>query len=171
MRLTADGDYAVRVIVELAARPSGVVLRTEELGRATGVPRPYLAKITQMLARAGLVQTRRGATGGVTLARDPATVTLRHMVEAAEGPIVLNRCLVRAGTCPRDVFCGVHPVWARIQAVLLRELDAVTARDLVALTAARSAAGARNGAGGLDTAAHGAHGPRRRDRARGSKNR
>ncbi len=59
------------------------------------------------------------------------------MVEAVEGPIHLNRCLVRAGECPRDAFCAVHPVWARIQAVLIRELEAVTARDLAEATAAR----------------------------------
>jgi DNA-binding IscR family transcriptional regulator len=76
----------------------------------------------------------------VSLARDPATITLRQMIQAVEGPIYLNRCLVRRGECPRDTICPVHPVWARIQAALLRELDAVTARDLAA---APAPAGAR----------------------------
>ena len=58
------------------------------------------------------------------------------MVEAIEGPIHLNRCLVRAGECPRDAFCAVHPVWARIQAVLIRELDAVRLEHLAKATAA-----------------------------------
>ena len=58
------------------------------------------------------------------------------MIEAVEGPVRLNRCLVRAGACPRDAFCAAHPVWARIQSVLVRELDAVTARDLAAATTA-----------------------------------
>lgn len=130
MQLTREGDYAVRVLVDLAARPRGEVVRTEDLSQRTGVPRAYLAKIIQVLSRADLVQTRQGPAGGVYLMRDPATVTLRQMVEAVEGPIYLNRCLIRAGECPRDHFCPVHPVWGRIQAVLLRELDAVTAKDL-----------------------------------------
>lgn len=132
MRLTREGDYAVRVLVDLAARPRGDVVRTADLTRTTGVPRPYLAKIIQLLTRAGLVQTRRGPSGGVSLLKDPAAITLRQMVEAVEGPICLNRCLIRPGECSRDSVCAVHPVWARIQAVLVRELDAATAQDLAA---------------------------------------
>ncbi len=138
MQLTREGDYAVRVLVALAGRPGGDLVRTKDLTLATGVPRAYLAKIVQALARVGLVRTRQGPGGGVMLGRDPAGITLRQMVEAVEGPIHLNRCLVRAGECPRDAFCTVHPVWARIQAMLIRELDAVTARDLAAAAAARA---------------------------------
>lgn len=130
MQLTREGDYAVRVLVDLAGRPRGDVVRTDDLSARTGVPRPYLAKIIQILSRASLVQTRQGPMGGVSLLKDPATITLREMVEAVEGPIYLNRCLVRPGECPRDRFCPVHPVWHRIQASLLRELDAVTAKEL-----------------------------------------
>lgn len=130
MHLTREGDYAIRVLADLAGRPRGDVVRTEDLTVTTGVPRAYLAKIVQALARAHLVLTRQGPGGGVSLREDPARITLRQMVEAIEGPIHLNRCLVRAGECPRDAFCAVHPVWARIQAVLLRELDAVRLTDL-----------------------------------------
>lgn len=130
MHLTREGDYAVRLLVDLAGRSRGHVARTEDLSQRTGVPRPYLAKIIQILSRAGFVQTRQGPGGGVSLLKDPATITLRQMVEAVEGPICLNRCLIRPGECPRDRFCPVHPVWARVQTVFIRELDAVTAKDL-----------------------------------------
>jgi len=144
MQLTREGDYAVRVIVDLASRPRRELVRTDDLSSTTGVPRPYLAKIIQVLSRANLVQTRLGPTGGVFLLRDPAAITLRQMVEAVEGPIYLNRCLIRPGECPRDSFCPVHPVWGRIQAAFIRELDAVTARDL-----AEAPVVPRNGQGGV----------------------
>jgi Rrf2 family protein len=145
MHLTREGDYAVRLVVDLAGRPGGDVVRTEDLTVSTGVPRPYLAKIVQALARARLVQTRQGPGGGVSLLGHPASITLRQVVEAIEGPIHLNRCLVRPGECPRDAFCAAHPVWARIQAVLVRELEAVSAKDLAEATAAtrRRQGGAR----------------------------
>ena len=130
MRLTREGDYAVRVVVDLAGRSPGAMVRTEELTRTTQVSKAYLAKIIQLLSRAGLVQTQQGPRGGVRLRRDPAAITLREMVEAVEGPIFLNRCLIGPGECARDSFCTVHPVWGRIQAVLMRELEAVSARDL-----------------------------------------
>ncbi|MEK6529950.1 MAG: Rrf2 family transcriptional regulator, partial [candidate division NC10 bacterium] len=97
----------------------------------TGVPRAYLSKIIQALARVGLVRTQRGTRGGIALLEEPQAITLRQVIEAVEGPIYLNRCLVRPGLCPRDRFCPVHPVWARIQAIVTQELDSVRVGDLV----------------------------------------
>jgi DNA-binding IscR family transcriptional regulator len=57
-------------------------------------------------------------------------ISLRDVIEAVEGPLYLNRCLVRPGLCPRDRFCPVHPVWAQIQAVVARELESVCIEDL-----------------------------------------
>ena len=131
MQLTLKGDYAVRVIVDLAAQPAGATVRTEEVGRRTGVPQAYLSKIVQALAHVGLVRTQRGTRGGISLLEEPQTITLRRVIEAVEGPIYLNRCLVRPGQCPRDSFCPVHPVWARIQALVTQELDSVRVGDLV----------------------------------------
>jgi Rrf2 family protein len=134
MELTRKGDYAVRVVVDLASHPPDAAVRSRDIGRRTGVPPAYLGKIIQTLAQAGLVRTRRGALGGVTLGRPPERITLRQVVEAVEGPISLNRCLVRPGLCPRDRLCAVHPVWARIQTLLTRELDAVSIAELAAVT-------------------------------------
>jgi Rrf2 family protein len=98
--------------------------------RRQQVPAAHLAKIVQLLRRAGLVKTSRGARGGVTLALPPEKITMRRVIEAVEGPLALNLCLVAPGTCSRDTFCPVHPVWRRIQAILMKELDAVTAASL-----------------------------------------
>lgn len=130
MQLTVKGDYAVRVVVDLASQPAGAVMKTEDLGRRTGVPQAYLSKIVQALAHAGLVRTRRGALGGISLLEEPQAITLRRVIEAVEGPIYLNRCLIRPGLCPRDSFCPVHPVWARIQAIVNRELESIRIKDL-----------------------------------------
>ena len=130
MQLTLKGDYAVRVMVDLAGQPRDASVRTEDLGRRTGVPQAYLSKIIQALAHAGLVRTRRGARGGIALLAEPRAITLRQVIEAVEGPIYLNRCLIRPGACPRDSFCPVHPVWARIQEIVVRELESVRIKDL-----------------------------------------
>ena len=126
MRLTRQGDYAVRVVVDLASRPDGAVVPRARIQERQDVPAAYLAKIVQALARAGLVRTHPGARGGVALGRAPAEITLRDVIEAVEGPIHLNRCVAHPGACPRDRFCSVHPVWLRLQALVTRELDAVT---------------------------------------------
>ena len=130
MQLTLEGDYAVRVVVDLAAQPRDATVKSRDLCLRSGVPRAFLSKIVQALARAGLVRTRRGTLGGVALLRAPRTISLRDVIEAVEGPIYLNRCLIRAGFCPRDRSCPVHPVWARIQALVSRELESVCVEEL-----------------------------------------
>ncbi len=130
MLLTRHADYAVRVMIDLASHPEGAVIPRALIGASQEVPRAYLAKIIQSLARAGLVRTRPGAGGGISLAVAPADLTLRRVIEAVAGPIHLNRCVIRPGECPRDRFCPVHPVWLRIQRLVTTELDGVTIAGL-----------------------------------------
>jgi Rrf2 family protein len=125
MQLTREADYAVRAMVELAGSP-GAIVPCKVIQRRQEIPPAHLAKVVQVLRRAGLVRTWRGAGGGVALALPPEEVTLRRVIEAVEGPLALNRCLVEPGACPRDRFCPVHPVWERIQALVVGELEAVT---------------------------------------------
>ncbi len=131
MELTRKGDYAIRVVLDLAAHPPGTVVGLQGVGRRQGIPPAYLFKIVQALASAGILRTFRGAKGGARLERPSADVTLRQVIEAVEGPILLNRCVLRAGECPRDRICPVHPVWHRIQGVLMAELEAVNIAGLV----------------------------------------
>ena len=126
MRLTRHADYAIRVMVDLASHPEDAVTPRARIGERQDVPPAYLAKIIQSLARAGLVRTRPGARGGISLNVVPGDVTLRRVIEAVEGPIHLNRCVIHPGACPRDRFCSVHPIWLRIQRLVMRELDSVT---------------------------------------------
>lgn len=132
MQLTRHADYAVRVMLDLASHPEDAVVPRSRISERQDVPPAYLAKIVQALARAGLVRTRAGAGGGISLNVAPRDVTLRRVIEGVEGPIQLNRCVVRPGACPRDRYCPVHPVWLRIQKLLTQELDAVTIAALVA---------------------------------------
>lgn len=131
MQLTRGGDYAVRIMTHLASVPGGAIVPRRQIQERGDVPPAHLAKLIQALGRAKLVTTFRGAGGGVRLAVRPEEINLRQVIEAVEGPIHLNRCLVRPGACPRDRFCTAHPVWRRIQEVLIRELEAVTMAALV----------------------------------------
>ncbi len=124
MQLTRQADYAVRVVLDLSGDPTRQS-RITDISRRQRIPPAFLRKIVQILARTGLIHTVRGADGGVRLARDPAAITLRQVIEAVEGPMRLNRCLIRPRECPLDQICPMHPVWRHIQDVVVRELDAV----------------------------------------------
>jgi Rrf2 family protein len=101
----------MRAILYLTASPQGKI---QEIARAQYVPREYLAKIIQKLAQAGIVTTHRGVGGGIALARPPEEITLLDIIEAIEGPVALNSCIIRPGECPREGYCAVHQELAHI---------------------------------------------------------
>ena len=122
MQLSRRADYAIRAVVDLASLPEGSIGITREIADRQEIPPVFLAKIIGRLAKAGLIRAYRGASGGVTLARPAEELTLLDVVEAIEGPLTLNRCLARAGECPREVFCPVKGIWAEAQERLVAQL-------------------------------------------------
>jgi Rrf2 family protein len=131
MELTRKGEYAIRGILYLASRPQGKVALISEIAESAEVPKSFLAKIFQSFAKVGLVSSFRGTGGGFVLARPASQITLREVVEAVEGPIVPNRCLIEKGTCLHDDTCSVHPVWRRVQNEVVAILDGITIEELV----------------------------------------
>lgn len=112
MRLSSLADYAVITMCE-AARQCGTLQRLSPngvrrgrtsaavLAERAGLPVPTVQKIVSRLTAAGLLRSVRGAGGGLQLARPPAAITLAEIVEAVEGPIVLQPLADAASGEPR----------------------------------------------------------------------
>jgi Rrf2 family transcriptional regulator, iron-sulfur cluster assembly transcription factor len=130
MELTRKGEYAIRGIIYLAQQPPGRVSLVSEIAAAAEVPQTFLAKIFQSFAKLGLVTSSRGTGGGFVLARPASAITLREVVEAVEGPIIPNRCLMAGASCDRGGPCNVHDVWRRVQTEVVLILDSVTIEEL-----------------------------------------
>lgn len=131
MRLTRGADYGIRAVLYLARQPRGTLSRLKDIAVDQGVPPPFLAKVIQALARAGLVRSSRGVHGGATLARDPQDVSIKEVIEAIEGPVALNLCLLGKGACPRQSACRMYPVWREAQRRMLEVLEAARFSDPV----------------------------------------
>ena len=136
MLISQATEYAVRCALYLAAQEPDRVVPRHEIAAAMDIPSAFLAKITQRLARAGIVRILQGARGGCQLLLPPRRLTLLAVVEAAEGEIGLNKCVLHPQGCPSSDFCAVHPVWAETRRSLRESLGAVT---FAALAAAESA--------------------------------
>jgi Rrf2 family protein len=95
---------------------------TSQIAQEQQIPPSFLAKIVSQLSVAGLLQTSRGARGGVSLARTPENITLLEVVEAIDGPILLNECVAGNGVCTFGDDCPMRPVWCDAQAELVQRL-------------------------------------------------
>jgi Rrf2 family protein len=130
MRINRRTDYAIRVMLALAKQPSKARLPTHRIQQMMLVPRAFLLRIIADLSRAGLVLTYAGPKGGVQLARDPAAINLNHIWEAIEGPLLISNCLEVPQGCQLNDGCPVNDHWAKIQRMILQELESTDLRGL-----------------------------------------
>jgi Rrf2 family protein len=122
MQITRQADYAVRAVLYLASLSNGGRAPTSQIAREQHIPPSFLAKIVSQLSVAGVVQTSRGARGGVSLARPSSDITLLEVIEAIDGPITLNECVIDPKVCPFGDDCPVHKIWCETQAHLITRL-------------------------------------------------
>jgi Rrf2 family protein len=135
MQITLATEYAVRCALYLALHGGERTIPRREIAEAMEIPEQFLAKIAQRLARAGVLKITQGARGGYRLLEPPGSLTLLEVVEAAEGGICLNQCVLNPRICSRSCSCSVHEVWARVRQQLRDTLGGVTFADLAAAEA------------------------------------
>jgi len=131
MQITRQADYAVRAVLYLAQLGSDQRAATSQIAQEQQIPPSFLAKIVSQLSVAGLLQTSRGARGGVSLARPPEQIALLEVVEAIDGPILLNECVSPSGTCIVGDVGPMKPVWCDGQAALVYRLPTTTFNNLL----------------------------------------
>jgi len=126
MQITRQADYAVRAVVYLAQMEPDRRAATSRIAKEQKIPPSFLAKIVSQLSVAGLLQTSRGARGGVSLARSPDEISLLEVVEAIDGPILLNECVSSVSACDFGEDCPLRPIWIDSQVELVNRLKSTT---------------------------------------------
>jgi Rrf2 family protein len=137
VQLTLTGEYAVRLMLHLSSLSQGYDANIASISAEWDIPESFLRKISAQLARAGIIRSTRGQKGGVRLAREARAITLLDVIEAVEGKIFLNKCLICDDACTRAGWCAVHSVWAQAQHSLKTILTTRTLADLAAESIAR----------------------------------
>jgi Rrf2 family protein len=132
LKINRQTDYAVRVILALAKRGEGTRLSSAEIQQEMLIPVALMTRIVAQLAREGLVNTFPGRDGGLMLPCPASKITLKDVVEAFEGPILLSECMQAKGEddCPFRSNCPVRSKWGRVQVAMLREMASITFEDL-----------------------------------------
>jgi Rrf2 family nitric oxide-sensitive transcriptional repressor len=130
IRINRQTDYAVRVVLSLAKRGPDHLIPTSQIQKEMSIPPALAQRIVADLARGGFITTHPGRDGGLALARASEMINLRQVVEHFEGPLVLSDCLVARGQCQFDRVCPVHCHWARLQLMLVGELEDITFAQL-----------------------------------------
>jgi Rrf2 family transcriptional regulator, cysteine metabolism repressor len=139
---STKAEYGIRVMAHLARVSNGAPGEAQpislgSIADAEGLPLAYLEHLVQRLRKAELVESRRGAHGGYTLARPAAEITMAEVVAALEGEIAPIECITADAdgvlTCAREGAepCPTKLLWTRVQGSIVRTLNDMTLDDLV----------------------------------------
>lgn len=133
MTINQRTDYAFRTVLFLAKQKESSLVMAQDIAKSEVIPMRYLLKIMPSLIKAGIVTSVRGVGGGYALAKDAREITLLDILEAVEGPIKLNRCLVSPDLCSKNgsATCEIHAAMAQIQSRLRLDFQSYVVADLI----------------------------------------
>src|SRR5262245_26678297 len=93
--LTKKGKYGLKALVHLAGLPAGQLAFVNDIAVSNNIPKKFLDAILVELRNAGFVQSRKGKDGGYRLARNPAEISIGHVIRVLDGPLAPIPCASR----------------------------------------------------------------------------
>lgn len=128
--LSNSAEYALKAALYIAGSPDAPV-RATEASENLGIPRNYLSKILHELARAGVLGSTRGRTGGFILARPADEIPLIEVVNRFDSiGRTQGLCLMKSTSCNENQPCAAHDRWAAVQDAVLKFFTETTLADL-----------------------------------------
>lgn len=131
LRLSKITDYGILVLSHLARGPRAATHNAREIASAVELPLPVVSKVLKVLARAGVLESRRGAKGGFALTRRPEELAVTEMIQVLDGPVAITECASPASLCRHQGTCPVRAPLQVINAAVENTLSTITLADLI----------------------------------------
>src|ERR1700739_2714040 len=130
MKLSQKGEYALRAILILSlSYQENSLVQIQEISKRQNIPKRFLEQILNDLKSAGIVESRRGVTGGYRLARRPEEITLAAVVRHIEGALAPVSCVserfYEKCSCPEESRCAIRSVMKEIREAIVKIAERV----------------------------------------------
>jgi Rrf2 family iron-sulfur cluster assembly transcriptional regulator len=133
MQLSKTSGYAIHALSRLAMSGDDSCM-IREVAQHIGIGSASLAKLLTQLTSHGLVHTKRGYRGGITIARAPESITLLEVVEAVEEKQWIGNCPFGLQNCPTGCQCPAHGPWQALREQMHDLLARTTVADIMRAT-------------------------------------
>ena len=130
MRMSAKAEYGVRAMIQLAAAEPGIVVKTDDLAHAQGIPSQFLVDILSDLRADRLVRSHRGREGGYELARPAEQISIADVLRCIDGPLASVRDIGLGDLPYSGPTTALTDVWRALRASMRAVLEMTTLADV-----------------------------------------
>jgi Rrf2 family transcriptional regulator, iron-sulfur cluster assembly transcription factor len=135
MKITAQEEYGLRILIRIAGCKDEKGMSIPQLSEAEGLSSHYIAKLTRILRMAKFINSTPGYKGGYVLARPASEINIKLVLKALGGVLFdADFCGQHSGSlklCTNSVDCSARSLWQMIQLTVDKLLDNITLHDLV----------------------------------------
>src|SRR5712672_1953681 len=134
MKLSLRGEYALRALLVLGLNYKQSVVRIQTISQQQNIPKRFLEQILHDLKSAGVVDSKRGVSGGYRLARPPEDIPLATVIRHIEGALAPVSCVserfYEKCSCPDESRCAIRSVMAEVREAVVKIAEKVTLAEL-----------------------------------------
>lgn len=132
MRISTKGRYSLRMMIDLAEHYEEGYISLKDISKRQDISKKYLEQIVPFLNRSQLLSANKGHMGGYRLSRDPSQITVREILESAEGTLTPVSCMdCEPNDCPRVEGCLTLPIYKGLYEVIRGYLDGITLAQII----------------------------------------
>jgi Rrf2 family protein len=131
MKLSTRSRYGARLMFELALNYGKEPVLLRNIAKNQNISEKYLSKIIIPLKAAGFVNSLRGAHGGYVLAKAPANISIKEIVELLEGDITPVECVKNSSLCKQASVCPTRDVWCKLNNQISETLKNISLEEIV----------------------------------------
>ena len=131
IKMSKETDYGVILLAHFASGDRPLRRSARQVASETQLSLPMVSKVLKILARQGLLISRRGVKGGYSLARPADRISVVEIIHAVEGPIAMTECIESPGECCHEPLCQLQSNWRRINEAVTRALSGIMLSDMI----------------------------------------
>jgi Rrf2 family protein len=134
MKITAQEEYGLRILIRIAGCKDKAGLSIPQLSETEGLSSHYIAKLTRILRMGGFINSTPGLKGGYVLAKPAREIGIKQVLKVLGGVLFdKDFCGQHAGSlklCTNSVDCSARSLWQMIQFTVDQLLDKITLQEL-----------------------------------------
>lgn len=132
MKISTRGRYSLRMMIDLASHYNEGFISLKDISSRQGISKKYLEQIIPFLNRSSLLNANKGHMGGYQLAKPPSAITVREILESAEGSLVPVSCMENTpNLCENYSGCLTFPIYMGLYEVVTKYLEGITLQDVI----------------------------------------